>query len=79
MNWKRGLFKVWIIFSILWVGAITWVAYHDLVAPGQAAARGVPVGTVLMIYAGLAIGPVVGTLVLWIVGAWAAAGSGPKR
>jgi len=27
MNWRRGLFRLWLVVSLLWVGSVTWVIY----------------------------------------------------
>ena len=38
MNWKRGLFRLWIIASVFWVGAVGWYTYETVVVPRQKAA-----------------------------------------
>src|ERR1043166_1178683 len=25
MNWARGLFRLWLVLSILWIGAVAWM------------------------------------------------------
>ena len=27
MNWRRGIFRAWIVASVLWICAVTWIAY----------------------------------------------------
>jgi len=27
MNWKKGLFRLWVIGTVLWVGAVAWFQY----------------------------------------------------
>jgi hypothetical protein len=28
MNWRRGLFRLWLMTSMAWLGSITAIAYH---------------------------------------------------
>ena len=27
MNWRRGLFRLWLVASVLWIGTVAWEAY----------------------------------------------------
>jgi hypothetical protein len=29
MNWRRGLFRVWVLFTVLWCGYVGLVAYSS--------------------------------------------------
>jgi hypothetical protein len=29
MNWARGLFRLWLILSVLWIGGVGWVTWKD--------------------------------------------------
>jgi hypothetical protein len=39
MNWRAGMFRVWIVASILWIGAASWAAYEKIAVPRQIAAQ----------------------------------------
>ena len=99
MNWRRGLFRLWIAASILWVGAVGWSVY-DRVERARAEsscatqrianpALGntsdcfsgdltfdhlIPLSGLLSEYALIALGPVVGALVLGMAGIWVVTG-----
>lgn len=30
INWRKGLFRLWVVVSILWVGAVTPIMWRDL-------------------------------------------------
>ena len=38
MNWRRGLIRLWLLVSVLWVGFVASIAYYGAVVPRQAAA-----------------------------------------
>jgi hypothetical protein len=38
MSWRRGLLRLWLLGSALWVGVVAWIAYYSVVVPRQAAA-----------------------------------------
>jgi hypothetical protein len=38
MNWKRGLFRLWLLLSICWVGLRGWDFYEGVLVPRWSAA-----------------------------------------
>jgi hypothetical protein len=38
MSWRRGLLRLWLLVSALWVGVVAWIAYYSAVVPRQTAA-----------------------------------------
>ena len=38
MSWRRGLLRLWLLVSALWVGVVAWIAYYSAVVPRLAAA-----------------------------------------
>ena len=38
MSWRRGLLRLWLLVSVLWIGVVGWIAYYGAVVPRQAAA-----------------------------------------
>ena len=39
MNWRKGLVRFWLVFSLLWAALAVWYAYADWWVPRQAAFR----------------------------------------
>jgi hypothetical protein len=39
MNWTRGLIRLWLVVSILWISVVGWLAYLGGVVPRIAAAK----------------------------------------
>jgi hypothetical protein len=102
MNWRQGMFRLWIVASFLWILPIAWLAYHDISARAHVPSSpqacfeehkanpalgnpfdcfddenshlGGPIEPVIAIYAALATGPALATLLLWLIGVWVAAG-----
>jgi hypothetical protein len=37
MNWARGLFRLWLVLSLLWIGAVAWIERDGLcwASPGE--------------------------------------------
>src|SRR5690349_6030978 len=42
LNWRRGMFRLWLVFSIAWVLLIAWIGYENIVIPRQLAAQANP-------------------------------------
>jgi hypothetical protein len=38
MSWRRGLLRLWLLISAIWIGLVAWIAYYNAVVPRQAAA-----------------------------------------
>jgi len=65
MNWRRGLFRLWIVASALWIALVTWVEYDGVVRPYQEAAQQQKCfDREVAKYAAFAFGPILATLVL---------------
>lgn len=30
LNWKRGLFRAWIVFAVMWAGVTGWIGYPEI-------------------------------------------------
>jgi hypothetical protein len=66
MNWKRGLFRLWLLLSVLWVAFMVYAAYDDYTHRPEQFARNWPKTTVALI-----VGPpfalfLLGYGLLWI-------------
>jgi hypothetical protein len=33
MNWSRGLFRLWLVLSVLWIGRILWIREQCFYGP----------------------------------------------
>jgi len=33
MNWKRGLFRLWLVLSVLWIARILWIREQCVYGP----------------------------------------------
>jgi hypothetical protein len=33
MNWKAGLFRIWLVASACWIAFVAWITYLDVVVP----------------------------------------------
>jgi len=33
VSWNRGLFRVWIVFAVIWIGAAGWMLYGPSPSP----------------------------------------------
>jgi hypothetical protein len=76
VNWQRGLFRLWLMASVCWIGFVGWIAYlefehyfDDLI----------PVRGGVADYAARIIVPILSTLVLGLMAAWVSAGFGRKE
>jgi hypothetical protein len=38
MNWRRGLFRLWLVLSLFWVGIVAYDTYDIVLVPRQMAA-----------------------------------------
>jgi hypothetical protein len=38
MSWRRGLFRLWLVVSLLWIGSIAWETYENVFVPRRSAA-----------------------------------------
>jgi len=68
MNWRRGLFRIWLVVSASWIAGIGLVAYRDWPQPTQGAAD----YSEVEIYAAVALGVplfffLVGLSTIWAV------------
>jgi hypothetical protein len=63
MNWRGGLFRIWIVASLIWIGVVSFVAYQKILLPRLAAAEAQRCAA----------------LVLWFIGEWIAAGFNRRR
>jgi hypothetical protein len=39
MNWRSGLFRIWIVTSALWIGAVGWYWYDRVYIPHEMAVQ----------------------------------------
>jgi len=39
MNWRRGLFRFWLVVSLIWIGLVGWYTYETDIAQRQWAAK----------------------------------------
>lgn len=82
MNWRRGMLRLWIVASFIWIGAVTWSAYTRYDDSKSAATRRgmfddlIPLRGWIEIYAPMALGPPAGAGLALIFGGWIAAGFG---
>jgi hypothetical protein len=82
MNWSRGLFRGWVVVSVLWLATVgaafaaAWIeaASWDAVAPRVVAETAAERRDRLMGWAALALAPPAALLALGLVGAWVARG-----
>jgi hypothetical protein len=61
MNWHRGLLRLWLAASALWIGCVALLMFFDPVYG-------------LGLYIFLAVGPVMGLVLLWFIAMWVVAG-----
>jgi len=82
MNWRRGVLRLWIVASIIWIGAVTWTAYTRYGDSKSEATRHgmfddlIPLRGWIEMYAPVALGPPAGTALALILGGRIAAGFG---
>jgi hypothetical protein len=82
MSWQRGLFRLWLVGSILWICVVVWIAYDRIstVVRLRAAPDYTPFGTPRPIsafvwdYSLYALVPVLGSLALGLAVAWITTG-----
>ena len=93
MNWRRGLFRLWIVGSVLFVIAVAVISYSEIKAEFEAAklltqadlgdfAALVPAPypwTILGIWASIAVGIPLAVLALGASLVWAFSGFAAKR
>jgi hypothetical protein len=39
MNWRGGMFRIWIVASLVWIGLVSFVAYQKIIVPRLDAAE----------------------------------------
>ena len=39
MNWRKGLFRLWLAISVLWVAITAWVTYRTVIVPRNLSAE----------------------------------------
>jgi len=74
MNWQRGLFRLWLVASVIWVALMSLAAYQKVIIPRLNGASSHPIGTDVAHFFGVALGPVVAVLALGMISGWIISG-----
>ena len=71
MNWKRGLFRVWLVASVGWIGYWLWQSWMICgfsINPSPRCANEIPwTGLAIISLSGPLIALVLGLVAVWIV------------
>ena len=79
MNWRRGLFRLWIVGSVLFVIAVAFICYSEIKSDAEVGIGGPAPWTILAMCAGIAFGIPLAVLALGASLVWAFSGFAAKR
>jgi hypothetical protein len=72
MNWRRGMFRLWLVASVLWIGLMSVAGYARIIVPWRNGADFISISSDIAQFFAVAFGPVlavlmIGTMVGWVL------------